>query len=54
MSRAREGEAGRTQGARAAAPGGLTCLGGLEVAVHRVGLGLRLRQVLHCRERRRC
>lgn len=35
MSRAREREVGGTRG-------GLTCLGGLEVAVHGVGLGLRL------------
>ena len=45
------GEAGR---AGCSHRGVVTCLGGLEVAVHCVGLWLGLRQVLHCRERRRC
>lgn len=51
VRQAREGEGGE---GRRADRGVFTCLGGLEVAVHRVGLWLRLRQVLHCRERRRC
>lgn len=32
----------------------ITCLGGLKVAVHSIGLWLWLRQVLHCRKCRRC
>lgn len=41
---------GQTHGTRAPVWGVITCLGGLKVAVHGVGLWLWLRQVLHCRK----
>ena len=54
MSREWGKEEGRTRGTGPLRGVSVTCLGGLKVAVHGIGLRLRLRQVLYCRKCGRC